>query len=188
MPRTPDPDLRERILAAAAPLFYAHGVQAVGMAQVVEAAGCGKNALYRHFGSKADLVAAYLTAFGAQRDAAVAAVLEHRDDPADALVALTREVADNAADPRFQGCAVRNYLREIRRYDDAPGRVATDLLDAWRARVGALAARLDVADPEVLAERICLVHDGVLGGATRTPALAGETAVALVRDLVYGAV
>lgn len=189
MARTPDPDLRDRILSAAAPLFYAHGVQAVGLAQVVAAAGCGKNALYRHFGSKADLVAAYLAAFGAQRDVAVAVALEGRDDPADALVALTEEVAANAARPEFQGCAVRSYLREIRRYDDAPGRVATDLLEAWRARIAGLAGRLglDPADAERLAERICLLHDGVLAGATRDPARAGEAAVGLVRELVYGA-
>lgn len=188
MARTPDPDLRERILAAAAPLFYAHGVQAVGMAQVVEAAGCGKNALYRHFGSKADLVAAYLARFGEQRDAAVAAALHGHDDPADALVELTREIAGLASHPRFQGCAVRNYLREIRRYDDAPGLVATELLESWRARIGGLAARLDVADPAGLAERICLVHDGIYGGASQSPALVAETAVGLVRDLVHGAV
>ncbi|CAN5563082.1 TetR/AcrR family transcriptional regulator [soil metagenome] len=187
MARPADPDLRARILDAAAPLFYAHGVQAVGMAQVVAAAGCGKNVLYRHFGSKDDLVAAYLADFGRQRDEAMQATLAQVRDPGEALVALTRDLAADAADPRFQGCAVRNYLREVRRADDAPGQVATALRDAWRSLIGDLTAELGVADPVLLADQICLVHDGVHAATGRDPARAGQVAVGLVVQLVEGA-
>jgi AcrR family transcriptional regulator len=66
--RREDPEGRERILSAATALFYGNGVRAVGMAEVIAAAGCGKNMLYRHFPSKAALVAAYLRRVRAERE------------------------------------------------------------------------------------------------------------------------
>src|SRR3977135_2364396 len=51
---------RERILAVACELFYRHGIKAVGVESVAEAAGTNKMTLYRHFASKDELVAEYL--------------------------------------------------------------------------------------------------------------------------------
>ena len=53
-------DVRERILETASALFYKQGVRAVGVDLVVEKAGVAKTSLYRHFGTKDDLVAAFL--------------------------------------------------------------------------------------------------------------------------------
>src|SRR5712671_3758262 len=55
--RTPP---RERILAAAGDLFYRHGIKAVGVDSIAEAAGTNKMTLYRHFASKDELVSEYL--------------------------------------------------------------------------------------------------------------------------------
>ena len=51
---------RERLLAAANELFYAEGVQTVGIDRVIERAGVAKASLYNTFGSKENLVRAYL--------------------------------------------------------------------------------------------------------------------------------
>src|SRR5919197_2514447 len=51
---------RARILAVAADLFYRHGIRAVGVEAIAEAAGTKKMTLYRHFASKDELVAEYL--------------------------------------------------------------------------------------------------------------------------------
>src|ERR1700746_2062571 len=51
---------RARILAAAANLFYRHGIRAVGVEAIAEAARTNKVTLYRHYASKAELVAQYL--------------------------------------------------------------------------------------------------------------------------------
>src|SRR3954452_16002607 len=47
---------RARILAVAGDLFYRHGIRAVGVDAIAEAAGTNKMTLYRHFGSKDDLI------------------------------------------------------------------------------------------------------------------------------------
>ena len=53
---------RARLLAAADELFYAEGVQSVGIDRVIEHAGVAKATLYSAFGSKDGLVRAYLQA------------------------------------------------------------------------------------------------------------------------------
>ena len=60
------PTPRERLLQAASELFYAEGVQSVGIDRVIERAGVAKASLYSTFGSKEQLVCAYLNSRHAQ--------------------------------------------------------------------------------------------------------------------------
>lgn len=195
MAREPAPGTRERILVTASRLFYAHGVRAVGMNQVIAEAGTGKSLLYRHFPTKADLVAAYLERVGERRAAAGRrARAAARDDPREQLVATVGEVAALARRPGFRGCAFRNYLAEFP--DDvlaAPADVARDFLAGSRAAIAELVARLGVDDPDRLTEQLWLLVDGLyLQGAYRDRldgALApgADAAVDLARRLVAAA-
>jgi AcrR family transcriptional regulator len=54
------PSARERLLAAANELFYNEGVHTVGIDRIIEHAGVAKASLYNTFGSKDELVRAYL--------------------------------------------------------------------------------------------------------------------------------
>jgi len=186
MPRDADPGLRQRILDAAGPLFYRHGIQAVGTAQVAAAAGCGKNGLYREFPSKDDLVRAYLEEFvDARRRSQERDLAGLADDPASALITLTRNAAERAAHPRFQGCALRNYLREFHGPQGSPGEVAITAVTASRAQVDDLARRTGVLDPDALADEVWLIWEGLWASAPYgdRPRL-GERAVAVVTGLV----
>lgn len=189
MARTADPGSRDRILRTATALFYRHGVRAVGMNQVIEAAGCGKNLLYTHFPSKNDLVAAYLRACRRERDRSCAAATRAvADDPADRLRALVAEIAATAARPDFRGCAFRLYLAEFPADDGEPARLAHDYLRDTRAQIDDLVARLGVTEPGQLADRIWLVVEGLYASAAR-PDGSGATRAAtrLVDDLLAGA-
>ena len=60
---------RERLLNAAAALFYNNGVGATGIDAITARAGVAKMSLYNNFASKADLVTAYIEARHAERQA-----------------------------------------------------------------------------------------------------------------------
>ena len=51
---------RERILSTATRLFYEHGIHRVGIDLVIAESGVAKMSLYRQFGSKEELVLAFL--------------------------------------------------------------------------------------------------------------------------------
>lgn len=51
---------RERLLEAAATLFYENGVNATGIDSITSQAGVAKKSLYNNFSSKAELVNAYI--------------------------------------------------------------------------------------------------------------------------------
>src|SRR6202047_3027712 len=98
---------RGRLLTVAAELFYRHGIRAVGVEAIAEAAGTNKMTLYRHFSSKDELVAEYL------RQAASAAnrcwdtyEQAHPGDPLAQVRAWLAEMADHLANTDERGCAL----------------------------------------------------------------------------------
>src|SRR5262245_45101622 len=89
---------RSRILAAAAELFYRHGIRAVGVEAIAEAAGTNKMTLYRHFDSKDELVAEYLREAAKEANGCWDRLSKaHPDDPLAQLRAWLAEMADHLA-------------------------------------------------------------------------------------------
>src|ERR1700754_4190136 len=100
---------RDRILAAAAELFYRQGIRAVGVEAIAEAAGTNKMTLYRHFPSKDELVAEYLRQSAKGDDAGWERLAQAH--PGDALAQLRAwfvETASHVADDGGRGCPLAN--------------------------------------------------------------------------------
>src|ERR1700694_6331719 len=72
---------RDRLLAAADELFYGEGVHVVGIDRIVERAGVAKASLYDSFGSKEELVRAYLENHFRVRQASIARILAAHTSP-----------------------------------------------------------------------------------------------------------
>jgi AcrR family transcriptional regulator len=176
MARTSTPGTRERIVAAVVPLFSTRGVRAVGMAEIVATAGCGKNLLYSHFPGKSELAAAYLHAVRRERERSAERALAAAEG--DAALALVGEIADRVREPGFRGCAMRNYLTEFPAGDDEPARIARDYLASSRAQLAG-----HCADP-LLADRLWLVVEALYAVAGRPDAARqAEIALTWAKDL-----
>ena len=144
---------RDKLLGAASELFYADGIAATGVDDVVRVAGVSKPTLYAHFGSKAELVAAVLE----RRHAARAAELETLDG---GPLAVFGWLADFYARDGARGCAFVNAAAELAH--GGPGRVAAAREKAWlRAELARRARAEGLDDPDGLASRLCLLIDGV---------------------------
>lgn len=178
MVATARPDGRDRILDAAGRLFYARGVRAVGMQQIIDEAGTGKSVLYAHFATKDDLVEAYLERWAtALARSADRALREAGDDPGDRIVAAVTHAGHRVLRAGGRGCPLRNYLVEFPGPDDGtdagsgPSALARRRLRESRSVVDRAARELagPVAGP-VLAEQVRLVVDGLFAcAAHRSP-------------------
>ena len=190
MARKPTPGARERILDVAADLFYEHGVHEVGLQQVIDGCGCGKNLLYREFSSKDDLIVAWLERCSADADSAFGAATEPLSgDPRAQLLAIVRTIAGDTTDPGFQGCAIRNTHAEFHDRAHPVHQVAVDYFRALRSRLRRLAKQAGATDPGALADRLLLVIDGlVTNSAILGPKGPAASAVALAADIIDAAI
>ena len=152
---------RERLLAVAAELFYRHGIRAVGVEAIAEAAGTNKMTLYRHFPSKDELVAEYL------RQAASAAnrcwytyEQAHPGDPLAQIRAWLAEMADHLANTDERGCALANAAVELPDKTHPARRVIEEYKVAQRNRLVDLCRSAGLSDPEMLADELHLLLEG----------------------------
>src|SRR5580658_6270243 len=137
---------RERLLAAANELFYAEGVQTVGIDRIIERAGVAKASLYNLFGSKEELVAAYLASRHDRTTSRLTAVIDRVDDPQQKILAVFDSQAHQLEQPDFNGCAF------IAASTEAPSHglieQAADQFRAWiRAMFIDLATQAGAPDP-----------------------------------------
>ncbi|MFI1016187.1 TetR/AcrR family transcriptional regulator [Streptomyces sp. NPDC020965] len=93
---------RRTLLGVSRELFAAEGYGALGLAEIVGAAGVTKGALYHHFASKAELFRAVLAEVQAEVGERVAEAADARDDPWDQLTAGCQEFITAATDPEIQ--------------------------------------------------------------------------------------
>jgi len=152
---------RERILAVAADLFYRHGIRAVGVDAIAEAAGTNKMTLYRHFTSKDELVAEYLRHLAKKAGAAWdRRAAQHPGDPCAQLRGWLEDVAAQLASGDQRGCALANAAVELPEKDHPARRVIEAFKTAQRQRIIDLCAAADLDQPEMLADELFLLLEG----------------------------
>jgi AcrR family transcriptional regulator len=152
---------RERILAAAADLFYRNGIRAVGVDAIAEAAGTNKMTLYRHFSSKDELVAEYLRQ-SARGEAQGWDCLQARypGDPLAQLRAWLNEMFEHIVSGDARGCPLANAAVELPDKDHPARRVIEECKAAAHAKVIALCRAAGLEDPDFLADELNLMLEG----------------------------
>ncbi|MFF3171974.1 TetR/AcrR family transcriptional regulator [Streptomyces sp. NPDC057900] len=156
---TARPSARERLLAAADELFYAEGVQSVGIDRVIEHAGVAKASLYNTFGGKEQLVRAYLdTRHTATADRITRAVAEY-DTPREQMLAVFDSQGRQFDRPDFHGCAFIRAGAEA-----SPGGLVEEAAENFRGWMRGLFTRLateaGAADPGALGHQLQILYDG----------------------------
>src|SRR5271155_3404423 len=102
---TARPSARERLLAAADELFYNEGVHTVGIDRIIEQAGVAKASLYNTFGSKDELIRAYLQTRHATIAGRITQSLERHDTPRERLLGVFEAQGELFTEPGYHGCA-----------------------------------------------------------------------------------
>jgi AcrR family transcriptional regulator len=170
----PKVSARERLLESANELFYREGVHSVGIDRVIEHAGVAKASLYNTFGSKEELVHAYLLGRQATTTARVTAAVEAQSDPRAKVLAIFDSQAEAQRRPGFRGCAFAAASAESK-----PGGMVEEATrgyrDWFRALFTQLATAAGAEDPELLGRQLHLLYDGAAsaGNLDHDPAAAG---------------
>jgi AcrR family transcriptional regulator len=184
---------RERIVAAAARLFYNEGIRAASVDAIAEKAGVTKKTLYYHFQSKDELIAAYL---------------ESRDQPtldlyarwfeatagsaADKIRGMFTEFARSAHTAKWKGCGFQRTAAELANTPGHPalkaGAAHKKRFEAWLADALGRAGADNAADA---ARSIVVLLDGAAAVMLvhRDPAYvenAGMVAAALIQPAGAG--
>ena len=187
-PRRPSP--RERLLKAADELFYAEGINSDGNDRVIDRADEARATLYSTFGSKDELIRAYLEHRMTLMQARLRAAAEAHDDPRERLLSVFDAQAVTFAQPGYRGCAFNRASAEAQ-----PGSAAYEVPRTYRRWLRGFLADLSAAagapDPDLLARQIHLLYDGAmtavsLDGDAGVTAASREAASALLNAALAG--
>ncbi|MEV4344236.1 TetR/AcrR family transcriptional regulator [Actinoplanes sp. NPDC049596] len=181
------PSARERLLTAADELFYAEGIHTVGIDRIIERAGVAKASLYSTFGSKDELVRAYLEGRHGLRRGRLLKGLERFEDPRERVLGVFDVLDELAGSPDFRGCPFYNASAEG--VPGGPVQEVSDSSRAWtRGLFVELAREAGAKDPAAFAAQMVVLYDGASVGARMDrPAMAPKVARAMAETLLDAA-
>ncbi|MFB4302427.1 TetR/AcrR family transcriptional regulator [Actinomadura sp. NTSP31] len=149
---------RDRLLDAAARLFYQEGV-GVGVETLCRTAGVSKRSMYQLFDSKDEVVAASLER--------IAPVYQAFLQPADAvrsprarILHVFERLEEAAAAPDFRGCPFLAAAVEVKSPEHPASQVARRCKDELTAFFQREAEHAGAEDPGLLARQLTVVFDG----------------------------
>lgn len=155
--------VRERILDTATRLFYYQGIPATGIDNVIASAGVAKMSLYRHFGSKEQLIVECLERLDVRyHDWFVAQIEDREGDPVSKLLSVFDVLDEWFASDHFRGCAFINATVELAN-PEHPARVpAMRHKERNREYVEQLARGAGIADSTGLSKQLMLLVEGAI--------------------------
>jgi AcrR family transcriptional regulator len=179
------PSPRQRLLDAAADLFYRQGINAVGVDRISKQAGVSKRTLYQQFGSKDQLVAESLAAFGPSIIETYIRASDQSGPPRELILAVFDGLGSWSASAGFRGCPFVNTATELTDPGHPARQVARDFKLRLRDYFAQLAERGGAASPQQLADQLIVVFDGAIVQAVMGTAAgdgAGPAAARAVLD------
>lgn len=164
----PNPaDARERLLNAAYELFAHNGVQATGVDAIIERSGVARQTMYRHFGSKQELVLAFLERRERRwtRGWLQAETRRRSEDPRERLLTIFDVFDEWFRAPGFEGCSFINVMLEHPDEDHPLHRACATYLAGIRGFLEELARHAGIADAESLAHQWHILMKGSIVAA-----------------------
>lgn len=160
-----DEEARTRLLDAAEKLFYADGIQAVGMDRIRTESGVPLKRLYRLYPAKDSLVTAYLERRDQRWMTSLRKAVSDSPDSRPVL-AVFDWLATWFSEPDFRGCAFLNAYGEL----GAGGPAAVlDAVRRHKSDLRTLLVDLTGPDHEALADQLLILVEGATVVAALEP-------------------
>lgn len=156
-----------RLLDTAEALFYARGVQAVGMDEIRGGSGVSLKRLYQCFPSKEQLVVAYLRRRDERwRNSLAGFVRDHQDvEPAQRPLLVFDWLHNWFSEPGFRGCAFINSFGELGATSSEVAAVVREHKVALQRYLVDLLRETGRRQAEPLSEQLLLLIEGSITAA-----------------------
>jgi AcrR family transcriptional regulator len=162
-PASPASTPRDLLVETALRLFRDRGFRATGIDLILAESGVAKKTLYRHFGSKDDLiVAALVRRDELWREWFRGAIKARGRSPAERLLAIFEALEEWFARSDFHGCMFINAAAEFPAHEDAIHAEAARHKRLVREIVRDLAEDAGAKDAGALADTLCLLMEGAI--------------------------
>lgn len=184
--RNPHTPAGERILDTASALFYERGIRAVGVDLIADEAGTTKKTLYDRFGSKDELVAAYLTQRAVRWIDFLTDHLErHAPEPGPRRVLAVLDALEERMREQDRGCAFVNAYAELGGTDHPGNAVIREDKRYMRALFVRLVDEAGIPDAETVGAHLHLLYEGAIVAKTAggIESAYGEARAAMTRLL-----
>ena len=186
------PSPRDRLLTSATELFTNEGIRVIGIDRVLREADVAKASLYSLFGSKDNLVVAYLQELDKKWRADWHALADEREKPEDRIIAFFDLCIRDEPGNNFRGSHFQNAASEYPRPEtDSEQRIRDAAMEyrRWcRDTMAELLTEKFGYASSTLADQLMVFMDGGLAGAkmsrTTVPL---ETARGLAKQLLLTA-
>jgi AcrR family transcriptional regulator len=154
---------RQRILDAAAELFYRDGINATGVERLAAESSVSKRTLYQHFPSKTAVVEEYLRGME-QRVADTVLQSDDSATPRQRLLAVFD--GHTAPGETFRGCPFHNAAVEAAGGMSGVQDIVRSSKLSFADWLTELAGQAGVADPRKLADQLAVLYEGAGALAT----------------------
>src|SRR6202171_1606710 len=158
-----------------------NGINATGIAAIIDEAGTAKTTLYKLFGSKTNLVHAVLESEGKQwREWFIGAIEAGGGDPQTKLARIFPALKKWFGEERFYGCPFINAVGEHDKDAKQFRAIAMRHKKVVLAHIEKLAGEMGAVEPGSLAHQLALLIDGAIVAAmvSRDPGVADTAALA----------
>ncbi len=168
---------RDRILKTASDLFYRFSIHTVGVDRIIAESGVAKMTFYKHFPSKADLIATYLRHKSALWFQMLATATEQPGlSPLERVLAIFDALDVSFRAPSFHGCPFVKGLAEFGPDANSPEiqAIIASYFKGLHEFVTSLVKPLALNRPEQAVLQILSLIQGaiVIAQSTRDPAVA----------------
>ncbi|MGI5380124.1 TetR/AcrR family transcriptional regulator [Streptomyces sp. CA-251387] len=150
---------RDRLLDAAAELFYREGVS-IGVEALCRTAGVSKRSMYQLFASKDEVLAASLERRLPEYGAQLMPAAQESGTPRERILQVFARLEKASTEPAYQGCPYLAALVELKDLEHPASVVARGAKEWLKGFFRAQAEKGGVRDPELLARQLMLVFDG----------------------------
>ncbi|MFF7216855.1 TetR/AcrR family transcriptional regulator [Streptomyces sp. NPDC008238] len=150
---------RERLLDAAAALFYRKGVS-IGIEALCRTAGVSKRSMYQLFAGKDDVLAASLERAGSRYLSGLLPAPEAGPAPRERIMHVFEHLESLSASPDYLGCPFLATAFELKDPEHPAGVIARRYKDALTDFFREEARRGGAHDADLLARQLTVVFDG----------------------------